>query len=225
MSSLPGHIGIIMDGNGRWARERGLQRNEGHVEGLKRAREVTLACLRRSIPYLSLYVFSTENWRRTEKEVSFLMGLIREHLKKEMEFYHDNEIKVVHSGDLTALPTDIQRDLLEVEDRTAGNTAITVNLLLNYGGQNEIERACRRCLEDGGRQPFARYLDQPDFPDLDLVIRTGGERRLSNFMLWKAAYAELYFTETRWPDFGEAELGLALEDYSQRKRNFGGLTE
>ncbi len=223
MSSLPRHVGIIMDGNGRWAKEHGLQRNDGHVEGLKRAREVTLACLQLGIPYLSLYVFSTENWRRTEKEVSFLMGLIRQHLKKEMDFYHDNKIRVLHSGDLAALPDDIQKDLLEVEARTENNQAITVNLLLNYGGQNEIERAAKRYLEEAGQRPFAEYLDHPEIPELDLVIRTAGEQRLSNFMLWKAAYAELYFTPKRWPEFTEEEFQIALDDFSSRKRNFGSI--
>lgn len=212
-----------MDGNGRWAKEHGLPRNDGHVEGLKRAKEVTLACLNRSIPFLSLYVFSTENWRRTEKEVSFLMGLIRQHLKKEMDFYHDNKIKVLHSGDLAALPEDIQRDILEVEARTANNIAITVNLLLNYGGQDEIERAARRYLQDQGKRPLAEYLDHPEIPHVDLVIRTAGEQRLSNFLLWRVAYAELYFTAKRWPEFTEEELVLALEDFSKRKRNFGSI--
>jgi len=225
LSSLPKHIGFIMDGNGRWAKEHGLPRNEGHVEGLKRAREITLACLNRTIPFLSLYVFSTENWRRTENEVNFLMGLIRQNLKKELNFYHDNKIKVIHSGDLSALPADIQQDLFEVEEKTRNNLAITVNLLMNYGGQNEIERAAQRYLEDQGKKPFSDYLDHPELPDLDFIIRTAGEQRLSNFMLFRAAYAELYFTEKRWPEFGEEQLQIALDEFSKRKRNFGSISE
>lgn len=214
-----------MDGNGRWARERGLPRNEGHVEGLKRAREITLACLERGIPFLTLYVFSTENWRRSEKEVSFLFGLMRQHLRRELDFYRDNKIKVIHSGNLQALPQDIQNDLLLVEERTQTNQGITVNLLINYGGRDEIVRAAQRFLALGGACPFEECLDNPRLPDLDLIIRTAGEKRLSNFMLWRSAYAELYFTEVRWPDFDTAQLDLALKDFATRQRNFGAVTE
>lgn len=214
-----------MDGNGRWARERGLPRNEGHVEGLKRAREITLACLERGIPFLTLYVFSTENWRRSEKEVSFLFGLMRQHLRRELDFYRDNKIKVIHSGNFQALPQDIQNDLLLVEERTQTNQGITVNLLINYGGRDEIVRAAQRFLDLGGACPFEECLDHPRLPDLDLIIRTAGEKRLSNFMLWRSAYAELYFTEVRWPDFDTAQLDLALKDFATRQRNFGAVTE
>jgi len=227
---LPTHLGIIMDGNGRWAQHRGLGRSEGHKEGLKAAKRITKAASDAGIPFLSLYVFSTENWKRTEQEVSFLMFLLKSHLLKEWDFYRENHIRVVHSGDLAGLPTEVQDDLVQVQRDTAGFDGLTVNLAINYGGQDEILRAFRRW-QDAQNRPaldatsFQRYLDQPDLPPVDLLVRTAGEIRLSNFLLWESAYAEFYFSGKYWPDWTEEDLRLALKEYQKRQRKFGGLHE
>jgi len=227
---LPAHLGIIMDGNGRWAQHRGLGRSEGHKEGLKTAKRITRAASEAGIRYLSLYVFSTENWRRAEQEVSFLMFLLKSHLLKEWAFYRDNRIRVVHSGDLAGLPAEVQADLVQVQKDTAAFDGLTVNLAINYGGQDEILRAFRRWQADPARpdldaEAFTRYLDQPALPPVDLLIRTAGEIRLSNFLLWESAYAEFYFSGKTWPDWNEDDLKLALREYQKRQRKFGGLHE
>ncbi|ADN02250.1 polyprenyl diphosphate synthase [Spirochaeta thermophila] len=226
-TSLPRHIGIIMDGNGRWATRRGLPRYKGHEEGLKATKRVVKAAAERGIPYLSLYTFSTENWKRAQEEVSFLMGLVRRYLKKEFDFYREYGIRIVHSGNLEGLPREIRRDLLDVMRDTASFTGLTLNIALNYGGRDEILRAMKRWLEEGGapeltEESFRRYLDVPELPDPDLVIRTAGEQRLSNFLIWQAAYAEYYFTPVLWPDFSERDFDEALQDYASRTRKFGG---
>ncbi len=228
-AGIPQHVGIIMDGNGRWARQRDMKRTSGHREGLNAAKRVVSAASRLGIRFLSLYTFSTENWRRTEDEVSFLMGLIRQNLRKEYDFYRENRIRVVHSGDLTRLPPDVQREIAEVGEQTARFEGLTVNLAINYGGRDEILRAVNRWLSDQetGRPPLTdetirAYFDQPDLPDPDLIIRTGGELRTSNFLLWQSAYSELYFSGKLWPDWGEDDLEAALLDFRQRERRFGG---
>ena len=228
---LPRHIGIIMDGNGRWARARGLKRTDGHREGLKAAKRVVRRASELGIPFVSLYTFSTENWNRTPDEVKFLMSLVGTNLRKEFPFYEENNIKVLHSGDLHGLPETVQKELKAVERDTDGFTGTRVNLAINYGGRDEILRAFARlsASEDHtpGEKPdpelLARYLDRPDFPDLDLVIRTGGERRISNFLLWELAYAELWFSTKLWPDWEGDDLVDALRDFQSRKRNFGGV--
>jgi undecaprenyl diphosphate synthase len=223
---LPRHVGVIMDGNGRWATARGLNRTQGHREGVKRAKELVERCLGIGIPCLSLYVFSTENWKRAADEVGFLMFLIRDYLREELEFYKANGIRVVHSGSLDELPSDVQ----EVIDSTCRDSAsfrsMTVNLCINYGGRAELDRALARALSDGAARAksLADYLDNPGLPDLDLLIRSAGEKRISNFLLWQSAYAELHFSDTLWPDFGESDLRAALLDYSRRNRKFGGVT-
>jgi undecaprenyl diphosphate synthase len=219
-----------MDGNGRWAQQRGLGRSDGHKEGLKAAKLITQAASDLGIRYLSLYVFSTENWKRTEQEVSFLMFLLRTHLLKEWDFYRRNRIRVVHSGDLSGLPVEVQGDLLQVQEDTAAFDGLTVNLAINYGGQDEILRAFRRW-QDSSERPFLdtasfqAYLDQPRHPPVDLLIRTAGEMRLSNFLIWESAYAEFYFSEKYWPDWTGDDLGLALKEYRKRQRKFGGIHE
>ncbi len=234
--SLPVHVGIIMDGNGRWAASRGKPRTYGHREGLSAAKRVVKAASDLGLKYLSLYTFSTENWNRAREEVDFLMFLLRTHLRKELDFYRVNKVRVVHSGDCTRLPRDVAREVERVEEATAAYPGITVNLAINYGGRDEIVRAVNRWLAAGrdqgrtnGGGPAAlsftdleRHLDQPDLPPLDLVIRTGGEQRLSNFLLWESAYAELFFSPLRWPDWDAEQLSLAICDYQQRKRTFGG---
>lgn len=227
---LPLHLGIIMDGNGRWAQSRGLGRSEGHKEGLKAAKRITKAASDAGIRYLSLYVFSTENWKRAEQEVSFLMFLLKNHLLKEWDFYRENHIRVVHSGDLSGLPPEVQDDLGQVQHDTAVFDGLTVNLAINYGGQDEILRAFARYQADPGRpkltaETFQGYLDQPDLPPVDLLIRTAGEIRLSNFLLWESAYAEFYFSAKYWPDWADEDLRIALKEFRKRQRKFGGVHE
>jgi undecaprenyl diphosphate synthase len=226
-SKLPRHVGIIMDGNGRWATARGKARSEGHLEGVKAAKRVVGAAAEAGLAFLSLYTFSTENWSRAEEEVSYLMFLVRSYLRKEYDFYRQNGIRIVHSGALDRLPRDITREIADVVRDTAGFTGLTVNLSINYGGRDEILRAFRRFLDRGTGEPlteetFRRHLDQPDLPDPDLIIRTANEQRLSNFLLWESAYAELYFSPKPWPDWDRADLFLALEEYARRARRFGG---
>lgn len=229
-ASLPLHLGIIMDGNGRWAQHRGLGRSEGHKEGLKAAKRITQAASDIGIRHLSLYVFSTENWKRAEQEVSFLMFLLKNHLLKEWDFYRENRIRVVHSGDLKGLPAEVQADLVQVQRDTAAFDGLTVNLAINYGGQDEILRAVRRWQDSEDRPDldaasFQRFLDQPAFPPVDLLVRTAGEIRLSNFLLWESAYAEFYFSDKYWPDWTEEDLRLALKEFQRRQRKFGGIHE
>lgn len=224
---FPQHLGIIMDGNGRWAEQRKLKRSQGHREGLKAAKAVVKEASRLGIPFLSLYVFSTENWKRTEDEISYLMFLIKQYLKKEYQFYLDNQIKVVHSGHLDSLPPDVRKDIEDISRETSSFTGTTVNLLINYGGRDEIIRAAKKSLKNGNaeelnEESINKHLDHPEFPPLDLVIRTAGEQRLSNFMIWQAAYAEYYYTEVLWPDFGKDDLSEALAFYKNRNRKFGG---
>lgn len=228
ISSLPRHVGIIMDGNGRWAKNRGLKRSAGHKEGLNSAKRIVKKVSSLGIPYLSLYVFSTENWKRTEDEISFLMQLIRSYLRKEFQFYLENQIRVKHSGDLERLPKDVQVEINDICNRTSAFTGLTVNLLINYGGKNEIMRAVERLISAGfpenlSEEDLDKHLDHPEIPPLDLVIRSAGEQRLSNFMVWQAAYAEYIFLKELWPDFTEETLISALDEYSKRKRKFGGM--
>ncbi len=226
----PAHVGIIMDGNVRWAKSRGLSRSEGHKEGLKAAKRVTKAASDLGAKFLSLYVFSTENWKRAEQEVSFLMFLLKSHLLKEWDFYRENRIRVVHSGDLGGLPSDVQADIRQVREDTDGFDGLTVNLAINYGGQDEILRAVKRWDSVPDRpeltaEVLSSFLDQPQLPPLDLVIRTAGEIRLSNFLLWQSIYAEYYFSPKLWPDWDTEDLRQAFVAYSGRHRKFGGVRE
>jgi len=214
-----------MDGNGRWAKARGLPRSEGHRRGTENAKIVVKAAIDLGIEYLSLYVFSTENWKRAADEVGFLMGLIKQHLSAEFDFYRDNRVRVVHSGDPEALPRDVVAEIRRVERDTASFDRFTVNLAINYGGRDEIVRAARRLAAAGraiDEASISASLDHPELPDPDLVIRTSGERRMSNFLIWEAAYAELGFSEKLWPDFGAEDLADAVRDYGNRDRRFGG---
>jgi len=225
---VPEHVGIIMDGNGRWATARGLDRTKGHLEGLKAARKVTKAASDAGVKFLSLYVFSTENWKRSTEEVGFLMGLVAVHLEKEFDFYRELGLKVVHSGDREALSADVRRTVDRVVAQTSIHTGMTVNLVLNHGGRDEIVRAVNRWTKAATGKAFGaadlrRHLDVPELPDLDLMIRTGGEMRLSNFLLWQAAYAEFVFSAKLWPDFGEADLKAALKEFTNRGRRFGAI--
>lgn len=227
---VPTHVAVIMDGNGRWATKRGLPRTEGHRQGLTAAKRTVAAAARLGVKYFSLYTFSTENWKRASEEVGFLMGLVRNHLAAELDFYRQNKIRVVHSGRREGLSADILAEIDSVARDTAGFSGMVVNLAINYGGRDEILRAVKKLSEAGrlgpgssiGEAELRDGLDHPEIPDPDLIIRTGGELRLSNFLLWQSAYSELYFSDCLWPDFGEAELSAALDEYASRDRRFGG---
>ena len=230
---LPVHVGIIMDGNGRWARNRNKSRRYGHREGLKAAKRVVRAASDIGLKNLSLYVFSTENWRRAESEVSYLMLLIRTHLKKELAFYRENGIKVIHSGDAEGLPREISQEIQNAMRDTATYQGLTVNLAINYGGRDEIVRAIKRWLKEEGKNGqsvrnlrfeesnIGRFLDHPELPDPDLIIRTSGEMRTSNFLLWESTYSELYFSPKLWPDWTGEDLLEAISCYQKRERRFG----
>jgi len=219
-------VGIIMDGNGRWAEKRGQPRRRGHLEGVKAAKRVVRAASGAGLRFLTLDTSSTENWNRSPAEVTYLMYLIRRHLKSETRFYQENRIRVLHSGSLERLPRGVVRELARVTADTAANQGMTVNLAIDYGGRDEILRAVNR-LRAGGHAgeitegQLRTALDHPEIPDPDLIIRTGGECRLSNFLLWQMAYAELYFSPKMWPDWQEEDLLAALEEYRSRERRFG----
>jgi undecaprenyl diphosphate synthase len=216
-----------MDGNGRWATARGKPRSEGHLEGVKAAKRVVASAAEVGLAFLSLYTFSTENWSRAQEEVSYLMFLVRSYLRKEYDFYRRNGIRIVHSGNLERLPPDISGEIHDVVQDTAAFTGLTVNLSINYGGRDEILRAFHRYQASGDGRPlteesFRQHLDRPELPDPDLIIRTANEQRLSNFLLWESAYAELYFSPKLWPDWDGEDLYGALEEYARRARRFGG---
>ncbi len=227
-AKLPIHIGLIMDGNGRWAQKRKKPRRSGHREGLNAAKRIVKAASDTGIRYLTLYIFSTENWSRTEGEVSFLMFLIRSHLKKELDFYRENNIRVIHSGDTRKLPAGVVQEIRKVVRDTAGYGGLTVNLAINYGGRDEVIRAVKRWVEQPKADPLAinektlaACLDHPELPDPDLIIRTGDEKRISNFLLWESAYAEFLFSPKLWPDWDERDLLEAIGDFQRRRRRFG----
>lgn len=222
---LPAHIGIIMDGNGRWAKSRGMNRSQGHREGLEAAKVVVKKAADLGIRYVTLYTFSTENWKRTVDEVGFLMGLVKTHLRGELAFYTENGIRVQYVGDLAGLPPDIAYEIRSVSAETAKFTNTTVVLAINYGGRDEIIRAIRKIeparLSAITENDFQEYLDLAELPPVDLLIRTGGEKRISNFLLWQSAYAELYFSDTLWPDWDGSALVKAIEEFQARDRRFG----
>jgi undecaprenyl diphosphate synthase len=230
--NIPVHVGIIMDGNGRWALARNQRRSQGHLEGLKAAKRIVKAAGDLGIRYLTLYVFSTENWKRTAEEVSFIMGLVKQYLRGELAFYRENGIRIRYTGDPAGLPPDIAGELKEACTETEAFTGLQVILALNYGGRDEIIRAVRRLYAKEGLVPgdiseklLASCLDNPDVPDPDLIIRSAGEFRISNFLLWEGAYAEYYVSPTLWPDWDVEELRKALDSYGKRERKFGGVQQ
>jgi undecaprenyl diphosphate synthase len=229
LPGVPTHAAIIMDGNGRWAGERGLPRLAGHRAGTEKVRQVIQRFADYDVKYLTLYAFSTENWNRPRAEVAGLMGILRRVIQRELPELHKNGIRLRHIGRLDKLSTDLQREVLEAIDFTKDNKRLTLNLAFNYGGRTEIVDAVRRIVEDGippeciDEALFQSYLYTEDLPDPDLIIRTAGEMRVSNFLLWQAAYAEFYATPVYWPDFDCFEVDKALLAYSQRRRRFGGL--
>lgn len=228
---MPRHIAIIMDGNGRWARARMRNRISGHEKGADSVKEAARFCMERGIPYLTLYSFSKENWQRPQSEVDALWHLLDRFLKSELNELMEKEIRLVHLGDREGIPDHALKRLDETIALTASHKKLCLSLALNYGGRQEIMRAARLFAEDvlAGKLPpheltqevFSRYLFTADIPDPDLVIRTGGEYRISNFLLWQLAYAEIYTTGVLWPDFREPDMEQALRDYQQRERRFG----
>jgi len=226
-SGLPRHVAIIMDGNGRWALRRGLPRVAGHKRGAETVRRITEVCRQLGVSVLTLYAFSDENWGRPKQEIGFLMDMLGSFLKAEIATMKANGIKFRTIGRIERLPSSVQSWVEKAMGETAANTGLVLNLALSYGGRGEILEAVRRSAAAGGaaepltEEVFASYLDTAGLPDPDLIIRTSGEKRISNFLLWQAAYAELYFTDTLWPDFGEANLLEALIDYQGRQRRFG----
>lgn len=225
--NLPLHVAITMDGNGRWAQAKKLPRTSGHNEGLKTAKRIVKAASDLGIKYLTLYVFSTENWKRAEQEVGFLMNLIHTHLCGELDFYRENGIRVRHIGNFQALPEPIQKDIQQAIDDTANFTGMTVYLAINYGGRDEIIRGVKKIIENKittdqlDEKLFSSYLDMPESPDVDLLIRTGGEQRLSNYLLWHIPYAEQIYTDTLWPDYSNEEFQANVEAFTHRNRRFG----
>lgn len=226
-SNLPGHIAIIMDGNGRWAKKRGLPRIAGHKKGVDIVRQVTEHCRGLGIPVLTLYAFSDENWGRPREEVGFLMDLLGTFLRSEIATMKENNIRFRTIGRIERLPAQALSWIERAVSETAGNSAMILNLALSYGGRGEILEAIKRMHNSDKasatltEEVFSSCLDTAGLPDPDLIIRTSGEQRISNFLLWQAAYAELYFTDTLWPDFGEQDLLKAILDYQGRQRRFG----
>jgi len=231
ITKIPHHVAIIMDGNGRWARERGLPRLAGHRAGTENIRRVIECFAEYGVRYLTLYAFSTENWSRPAEEVQGLMDILREVIQRETENLHRNGARLRHLGRLDGLSSELQEAIRYAVDLTRNNTRIDVNVAFNYGGRAEIVDAVRRILQAGvdpaqvDEKLFASYLYTAGLPDPDLVIRTAGEMRLSNFLIWQAAYSEYYSTPVYWPDFGREHIAQALVAYSQRKRRFGRLEE
>jgi len=229
-AQVPRHVAIIMDGNGRWAKKRFLPRVGGHRKGVEAVREIVKACIRNGVEYLTLFAFSSENWRRPKEEVTFLMQLFLSSLEKEVTKLHDNGIRFKVVGDLEAFDPRIIDLIRRGEELTAANTRLTLTVAANYGGRWDILQAANRCREEDPQAPItearlSRYLSMSYAPEPDLFIRTGGEQRVSNFLLWQLAYTEFYFTEALWPDFGAQALEEAFASYRLRERRFGRTSE
>jgi len=229
INKIPKHVAIIMDGNGRWAKERGLPRLAGHRAGTENLRRVIEGFAKFDIRYLTFYAFSTENWNRPKTEVRGLFRILREVIDREVETLHRQGIRIRHLGRLEGISPSLRRTVLKALEYTKDNSKMTVSFAFNYGGRAEIVDAVRKLISDGmpankiTEEVLSRYLYSPDLPDPDLVIRTAGEMRLSNFLIWQAAYAEYYSTPCYWPDFDEVEIEKALIAYDQRERRFGAL--
>jgi len=232
---LPNHIAIIMDGNGRWAKRRGFLRVKGHEEGVNSVREITTECAKKHIGQLTLYAFSNENWKRSKTEVNFLMRMLKKFLIAERPTIRDNDIILKTIGRIEALPEDVQKELFISMEESKNNTGMILCLALNYGGRTEIVDAANGLardvkkgvvkLKDIDDDVFKSYMYTADMTDPDLLIRTGGEMRVSNFLLWEVSYAELWFTSVYWPEFRKKQLEEALSDYAKRERRYGGLIE
>ncbi len=227
MKNPPRHIAIVMDGNGRWAQKRNQPRIKGHIAGAKTVKKITTFCRKEGIEFLTLYAFSTENWKRSEKEISFLFSLLEEYIDKERKNLIKNEIRFKTIGNISKLPGGVREKLKNLSKKTKKCSKMTLTLALNYGSRDEITRAVKKMLRKKGkitnvRRELEKNLDTSFMPDPDIIIRTSGEMRLSNFLLWQGAYSELYFTKTLWPDFDEKEMEKIIKSYKKRKRRFGG---
>ena len=232
---IPKHVAIILDGNGRWAKAKGLPRNAGHVQGAKVVEDMCEITYNMGIQYFTVYAFSTENWSRPKDEVDALMKLLRNYMVNAKKRANKNNMCVRVIGDKTGLDKDLQESILDLEESTKDNTGLHFQIAINYGGRDEITRAVRRLSADVAEgkleadsitdETINSYLDTAGLPDPDLLIRTCGEQRISNFLLWQLAYTEFYFCDKAWPDFNKKELGLAIESYNTRNRKFGGLKE
>lgn len=227
MTDIPKHIGIIMDGNRRWAKARGVTAQQGHLEGQKNVRRIAKAAFESDVEYVTVYAFSTENWQRAQDEVQYLMRLLVKGLEKYIDEMHDAGIRVQFLGERGTLNKNILQAIEGAEQKTAANQKGTLAVCFNYGGQQEIVSAVQEIVSTGvvaeeiSDELITKHLYTPSIPPIDLVIRTSGEQRLSNFMLWRTAYSELYFTDTYWPDFSPEDLQTAVNEYQRRKRRFG----
>lgn len=224
--NIPKHIAIIMDGNGRWAKKRNLARTFGHMEGAKSLRKIIEYSAKIGVKYLTVYAFSTENWKREEKEVSTLMNLFLKYIKNERKTLEKNKIRFFVSGKKENISEKLLKEIENLKEITKNNDRMTLNIAFNYGGRQEIIDGINKILKENkekiAEEEFTKYLYN-DFPDPDLIIRTSGEFRISNFLLWQLAYSEFYITDTLWPDFNEAELDKAIESFNKRDRRFGGV--
>ncbi len=233
MSNIPKHIGVIMDGNGRWAKRRGLPRSAGHKRGADILENICDCCNALGVRVLTVYAFSTENWSRPQKEIDALMDLLYDYLMQVEEKFRGRDMKLKISGDISPLSDKIKKAIAHAEDVTSSGKRMILNIALNYGGRDEIVRAARKIADEAANgslkasdlteQSFAGYLDTAGLPEVDLIIRPSGEKRLSNFMLWQAAYAEFWYSDICWPDFTEADMKQAILDYQNRDRRFGGV--
>jgi undecaprenyl diphosphate synthase len=222
---IPNHVGIILDGNRRWAKAKGVPTFEGHLKGAQNIKEIGNLLANRGVKYFSAYTFSTENWSRSKDEVKYLMSLILRFLKNDIKDLHKKDIRFRWLGEENNLSQSVIKASREAEELTKNNKRATINFCFNYGGQNEIVDACNKTIKAAKGltvESISKNLYAPDVPPIDLVIRTSGEKRLSNFMLWRVAYSELYFTDVLWPDFNELELNKALDNYANRQRRYGG---
>ena len=228
--NVPVHVAIIMDGNGRWAKQRGLPRLEGHRVGVDCIQRVLETLGTQGVKYVTLYAFSTENWNRPQEEVAGLLEILQDALQRQARALHENNVRIFHIGKLDRLGPGLQEAVDQVQELTSNNTGINLNVAFDYGGRDEILEAVRRIVRDGipaerlDQEMFSRYLYTAHCPDPDLIIRTGGEQRISNFLLWQSAYSEYYSTPTLWPDLDSAELEQVLESFSSRQRRFGGVS-
>ncbi len=224
--NVPTHIAMIMDGNGRWAKEKGLKRTAGHEKGAEVVRDITTYCAKIGVQYLTMYAFSTENWKRPKLEVEYLMKLLDRYLKNELKVYLENNIKFKAIGDLARFSKSLQERIKITEEKTSQNSGLTQVLALNYGSKDEIVRAVKKLNEQNlepTEQNLESCLDTAGIPDVDIMIRTSGEVRLSNYLLWQNAYAEMFFTQTYWPDFNSNELDDIISDFNSRERRFGAI--
>lgn len=228
LNNIPKHIGIIMDGNGRWAKKRGLPRSMGHKAGVEAIREIVKECSRLGVKYLTIYAFSTENWKRPKDEVNTLMSLLADYLKNEFEELNKNNVIINHLGNISKLPQICRKELVDAYDKTKNNTGLTLNLALNYGGRQEIIEAVKKIAaekspEEITEDSFKEYLYTKGMPDPDLIIRSSGEMRLSNFLIYQSAYSEFWVSDINWPDFKKENLQKAIWDYQRRDRRYGGI--